>query len=146
MYRLPSRMIAETFAILRSCGQYRRECQLYWTSPWADAEQLSEVIHPRHISNRYGLTIDSDWISKFWDDLAHRDVGVRVQIHTHPFEAFHSETDDRYPLLFAPGFLSLVIPSFAAGRIGFADAYLTEVQPDGTWREVSIRERFAVHD
>jgi hypothetical protein len=69
-----------------------------------------------------------------------------VQVHTHPFEAFHSETDDRYPLLFDPGFLSLVIPNFASGPVGFTDAYLTEVQQDGTWCEVSIHERFAVHD
>jgi hypothetical protein len=139
-------MIAETFAILRSCGQYQRECQLYWVGAWAEPTQLTEVVHPNHISNRYGLTIDSDWISKFWGDLANRDLGVRVQIHTHPYEAFHSETDDRYPLLFDPGFLSLVIPNFASGPLGFADAYLTEVQQDGTWREVSIRERFEVHE
>jgi hypothetical protein len=139
-------MIAETFAILRSCGQYQRECQLYWVGPWADLAQLTEVVHPEHVSNSYGLTIDSDWISKFWANLADRDLGVRVQVHTHPFEAFHSATDDKYPLLFEPGFLSLVIPNFASGRVGFNDAYLTEVQQDGTWREVSIRERLAVHD
>lgn len=146
MYRLPSRMIAETFATLRSCGQFERECQLYWVGPWAEPRQLTHVVHPLHRSNWSGLAIDSDWITRFWSDLASRDLGVRVQVHTHPFEAFHSETDDRYPLLFDPGFLSLVIPNFAAGPIGFADSYLAEVQPDGSWREVQITERFEVHD
>lgn len=145
MYRLPRRMIAETFSVLRSCGQNKFECQLYWVSRWDDPMQLTEVVHPKHVSSRFGLSIDSDWISTFWDDLSNRDLGVRVQVHTHPFEAFHSVTDDTYPLLFDPGFLSLVIPEFAHGPIGFEAAYLTEVQPNGSWREAKIKERFLVH-
>ena len=108
--------------------------------------QLTEVVHPQHVSSRYGLSIDSGWISQFWAELADRDLGVRVQVHTHPFEAFHSETDDTYPLLFDPGFLSLVLPNFASGEVGFTDAYLCEVQADGTWREVAVNERFVVHE
>lgn len=146
MYRLPRRMIAETFSTLRSCGDNRRECQLYWVSPWASPTQLTGVVHPKHASGYAGLSIDSDWINSFWRDLSDRDLGVRVQVHTHPGEAFHSITDDTYPLLFDPGFLSLVIPNFASGPIGFQDAYLTEIQPDGSWREVEIGERLSVHD
>lgn len=144
-YRLPRRMVAETFSVLRSCGDNRRECQLYWVSPWSAHSELTEVVHPKHVSSAYGLSIDSDWISRFWFDLSKRDLGVRVQIHTHPFEAFHSATDDKYPLLFEPGFLSLVIPNFASGPVGFENAYLTEVQPDGGWRQVAIAERFFIY-
>jgi hypothetical protein len=146
MYRLPRRMIAETFSTLRSCGANRRECQLYWISPWASPLQLTEVVHPKHVSGPYGLAIDSAWISSFWSDLAYRDLGVRVKVHTHPFEAFHSPTDDAYPLLFDPGFFSLVIPNFAYGPVGFQNAYLTEIQSDGSWREVEIAEKLHVHD
>lgn len=139
-------MLEETFATFRSCGENLRECQLYWLSRWDDPLQLMEVAHPRHASNRYALSIGSNWISKFWDDLADRCLGVRVQVHTHPFEAFHSATDDAYPLLGDAGFLSLVIPDFAMGPVGFAGAYLCEIQADGRWREVGINERFEVHD
>ena len=144
MYRLPRRMIEETFAIFRSCGAGERECQLYWASPWSESLSLSEVVHPRHKSSFYGLSINSEWISSFWLDLADRGLGVRVQVHTHPGEAFHSETDDAFPLIHEAGFLSLVIPDFAMGAAGFDQAYLTEIQPDGNWRQVPIRERFLV--
>lgn len=145
-YRLPRRMIEETFTFFRSCGANERECQLYWLSPWDDTLNLSRVVHPRHSSSRYGLTIESAWIGQFWNDLADRGLGVRIQVHTHPGEAFHSETDDSFPLLFDPGFLSLVIPDFAMGPVGFAQAYLTEVQPDGSWKQVNIGDRINVHD
>lgn len=146
IYNLPRRMIEETFATFRSCGENRRECQLYWLSSWNNPLVLVEVAHPRHASSSHSLSIESAWISTFWSDLASRGLGVRAQVHTHPCEAFHSPTDDAYPLLGDAGFLSLVIPDFAMGSIGFDGAYLTEIQPDARWRQVPIGERFFVDE
>ncbi|MDE1468325.1 hypothetical protein [Aurantiacibacter sp. D1-12] len=137
-------MIEETFHVLRSCGDNRRECQLYWVSSWNDPLKLLEVVHPRHLSSAYALSIDSGWINEFWNDLADRGMGVRVQVHTHPSEAFHSATDDAYPLLPEAGFLSLVIPDFAMGPVGFDRAYLTEIQSDGSWQQVDIEARIQI--
>lgn len=36
-----------------------------------------------------------------------------AQIHSHPTEAYHSETDDTYPIATTVGCLSIVIPNFA---------------------------------
>jgi hypothetical protein len=146
MYRVPRRMIDETFAILRSCGAGERECQLYWASPWDEPLSLIHVVHPNHSSSFGGVTLDEAWINKFWVELADSGLGVRVQVHTHPSEAFHSKTDDDFPLIHEVGFLSLVIPDFAHGPVGFDHAYLTEIQPDGRWRQVTIGSRFDVHD
>lgn len=137
-------MIEETFATFRSCGENLRECQLYWLSNWDDPFNLTEIAHPRHMSSSHSLAIESGWISTFWSDLASRGLGVRAQVHTHPCEAFHSPTDDAYPLLGDAGFLSLVIPDFAMGPVGFCNAYLTEIQPDGRWRRVEFGGRIRI--
>jgi len=71
-------------------------------------------------------------------------MGIRVQVHTHPAEAFHSAVDDAFPIIHTPGFLSLVIPNFGLGPVGFNDAFLTEIQHDGRWREVALAERIIV--
>lgn len=146
MYRLPRRMIDETFATFRSCGAGKRECQLYWASSWDEPLALTHLIHPKHKSSAYALSLDDDWITKFWLNLADERLGVRVQVHTHPGEAFHSRTDDAFPLIHEAGFLSLVIPDFAFGSVGFDRAYLTEIQSDGSWKEVPISSRLEVHD
>jgi hypothetical protein len=57
---------------------------------------------------------------------------------------FISKTDDDYPIIHKPGFLSLVIPGFGLGPVGFKDAYLTEIQSDGRWQEVSIPSRLTL--
>jgi hypothetical protein len=36
-----------------------------------------------------------------------------AQIHSHPTEAYHSETDDEYPIATTVGCISIVIPNFA---------------------------------
>ncbi len=146
MLHLSRRMLEESFAIFRTCGANCRECQVYWVSSWENPTMLTHVVHPRHRSGMYGLAIDDRWIGSFWNELAQRDEGVRVQVHTHPFEAFHSETDDAFPLLFDAGFHSLVIPNFARGPVGFQDAYLAEIQPDGAWAEVAIPSRITVDE
>lgn len=146
MLHLPRRMLEESFAIFRACGAYCRECQVYWVSEWSNPRMLTTVVHPKHKSSMYGLAIDDRWIGDFWNELAEKGHGVRVQIHTHPYEAFHSQTDDEFRLLFDVGFLSLVIPDFAKGQVGFDDAFLTEIQPDGRWQQVPIRSRILVDD
>lgn len=143
-YRISSDLLAQTFAFFRSCGEGKRECQVVWTSPWADPDVITAVVHPRHRAYRGGFDIDSAWLNEFWLELARVEQGIRVQAHTHPRTAFHSKTDDAYPMVSSTGFLSLVVPNFAMGPVGFEDAYLTEIQADGSWRQVPIESRFEV--
>ena len=121
-----------------------RECQTLWLSPWAAPDLITEVVHPSHEAHSQGFVLDDAWLSDFWLRLGREGLGVRVQVHTHPDEAFHSATDDAFPIVHLPGFLSLVIPNFASGPIGFQDAFLTEIQSDGRWRQVRIQERLSV--
>jgi hypothetical protein len=144
MYTLPRTILEETFEQFRACGCGRRECQSLWLSSWGVPGVLARVVHPEHVSHLGGFVVDETWLNEFWLELGRRNMGVRVQVHTHPSEAFHSSSDDAYPIIHRPGFLSLVIPNFAMGPVGFNDAYLTEIQPDGSWKEVPVASRLVV--
>lgn len=143
-YKIPAALFVETFNYLRRCGGGRRECQVLWVSSWAHQELICEAIHPDHLSRAGGFELASGWLSRFWLDLARAGLGIRVQVHTHPAEAFHSRTDDEYPIVHSVGFLSLVIPNFARGPVGFEDAYLAEITPNGDWREVPPGARLEI--
>jgi len=144
MYRLKREMLEETFKHFRDCGRGREECQILWVSSWASPEVIAKVVHPKHKAYRGGFLLDDRWLNDFWMELGNTNMGVRFQVHTHPQEAFHSPTDDEFPIIHKPGFLSLVIPKFGLGAIGFKDAYLTEIQPDGRWQEVAIPSRLVL--
>lgn len=143
-YRISKDLLAQTFAHFRECGVGRRECQVVWVSAWERPDVIRRVVHPRHRAHGGGFELDSAWVNEFWLELARTGEGIRIQVHTHPFAAFHSDIDDAYPIIHSTGFLSLVIPNFALGPVGFEGAYLTEIQPDGTWREVPITEHLEV--
>jgi hypothetical protein len=94
--------------------------------------------HPNHESNAFGYSVDSDWLSKFFLDLYEEHRSARAQIHTHPGAAFHSVTDDKHALVPAPGFISIVIPDFAQGQIGFEGAAMYRMSDAGLWVEGDV--------
>jgi hypothetical protein len=64
---------------------------------------------------------------------------LRAQVHTHRGAAFHSPTDDRFPIVGEAGFTSLVIPHHAASN-DLDAAYLCQLGIDGRWRELAISQ------
>ena len=144
VFRVRQRVLDLTFDHLRSCGRGQKECQLLWTSSWNTPEEITGVVHPKHRAHAGGFDVQSDWLTGFWLELFERNEGIRVQVHTHPREAFHSRTDDAYPVLHTPGFLSLVIPTFAQGEVGFRGAFLAQMGADGRFRKVRIERHFEV--
>jgi len=144
VFLVPQCVLKATFDHLRRCGNGLRECQILWTSSWNTMPEITGVVHPKHRAHAGGFEIDSTWLSSFWLQLAECGDGVRVQVHTHPGEAFHSPTDDAFPIIHAPGFLSLVIPRFAEGQIGLEDAFLAELGQDGRFRKVAISKHLRI--
>lgn len=142
--RVSRQVLEETFQHFRSCGRSRVECQVLWVGPWSDPAHVTEAVHPVHRAHRGGFELDDAWLTQLWRRLAERDEGVRAQVHTHPCEAFHSPTDDAWPVIHLEGFLSLVIPDFAQGPVGLERSYLAEIGPDGEFREVDPLTRLSI--
>jgi hypothetical protein len=143
-YKVPFEILSRTFEHFRRCGRGECECQALWTSAWQAPQTITDSIHSSHIADADRFIVDSGWLNAFWIHLAKTDRGIRAQIHTHRKRAFHSSSDDAFPIIHTPGFLSLVIPNFAMGSVGFDGAYLTEITTDGSWREVSCEDHFEI--
>jgi len=129
---LASGIIHQTFRTLRECGRGESECVAYWTGP-SHLNLVTEVKHPTHRRSPLGYEIDDRWLTDFWGCLAASQQSVWAQVHTHPGQAFHSETDDNWPIVSQEGFLSIVIPHFAAGDMSFEKAWIGRLCGDGAW-------------
>jgi hypothetical protein len=143
-YKLKFDILSRTFYHFRRCGNGERECQVLWISTWQAPEIITDVVHSSHVAHADGFVVDANWLNQFWSHLANTDAGIRVQVHTHAQRAFHSPSDDSYPVIHSPGFLSLVIPNFAVGPIGFDGAYLAKIEQDGAWREVRCEDHLQI--
>ena len=136
--RLRGDVIGESLRWFRECGRGECECVLYWTGP-ADEPVVDSVEHPVHQRSPFGYEVESRWLTDFWRRLGASKRSVRAQVHTHPEEAFHSASDDRWPIVSQAGFLSIVIPYFGSQHISFDDSWIGRLMPDGTWwKEASL--------
>lgn len=142
--QLPRPVLDSTFQQLRACGAGRRECVAYWCASQDRPDLLTRVVHPVHQAGPSWYEVDSSWVTGFFLSLRRDRLTVRVQVHIHPGRAGHSAVDDRFSLVPAAGFFSLVIPGFAAGPVGLAAAALVTMQPDGTWAPADPEEVFCV--
>ena len=131
----------DTIEQFQTCGGGQRECVVYWVGPAADASVADEVVHPSHEASPGDYEIDKGWLNQFWITLAERGRSVRVQVHTHAGRAFHSHTDDRWPVVQQKGFLSLVLPRFARDPAPRrSELYLARLGSDFKWRSVDPAE------
>jgi hypothetical protein len=136
LLRLADNIVVSTFGTLRECGDGRFECAVYWLGP-AGESIVDGVEHPIHERSPFGYALDDRWLTDFWKRLAGSQRSVKAQVHTHPGSPFHSATDDKWPIVSQAGFLSIVIPNFAAGEPSLDGAWIGRLETDGAWRRLS---------
>lgn len=60
-----------------------------------------------------------------------------AQLHSHPTHAYHSETDDTYPIATLAGAFSLVIPDFAVRDFSLDECAVYRLIPGDGWVAMS---------
>lgn len=143
MLRVEPSVWLATLEHFRRCGRSRIECVVYWVARQADPDVVDDVAHPNHVSTKWMYQVKPAWLNAFMVRLHTERRTVRVQVHTHCEDAFHSATDDGWPLVTTPGFLSLVIPRFAESPILHDDLFLAELNEHGKWHRADISQRIA---
>lgn len=121
LFVVPISIVQQTNIHLQRAGQKQCECFVLWSGVREeDVFQVRTLHLPRQTAYRFedGLCVRVDgtelhrlnvWLFDHEEELA-------IQIHSHPTEAYHSETDDAFPIVTTRGALSLVVPDFA--RVG----------------------------
>jgi hypothetical protein len=108
-----------SLTFLRSVGTSQSEGFVLWTGVRENltAFRFTSALIPEQqaITTDRGLLVTVDGEALFAINKAAHARGeiVAAQVHTHPTSAFHSGTDDHYPLVTLLGALSIVIPDFA---------------------------------
>ena len=59
---------------------------------------------------------------------------LAVQVHAHPTDAYHSDTDDTYPIVATLGGLSIGVPDFCSRGLFTDSTMIYRLEPKG-WVE-----------
>jgi hypothetical protein len=133
---VPRSVIEETEKALQAAGRDGYELFVLWSGGPVDDEFLVETAHvPKQSSYKTeeGLLvrIEADalhglnaWLYKNVEILG-------AQVHAHPTKAFHSTTDDTYPIVTALGGFSIVAADFAVRGLLASDSAIYRLTPRG---------------
>jgi hypothetical protein len=116
-FRVPRSVREHTESSLLAAGRDGYELFVLWSGRIAgDTFEVMAAHVPRQTSakTREGLlvTVEGQALHKMNMWLYEHEQLLGAQVHAHPRKAFHSETDDTYPIVTALGGLSLVAANF----------------------------------
>lgn len=114
---VPGNVVADTERSLRGAGRDGYELFVLWSGTREGSSFNVRAAHvPRQTSyrSRRGLyvRVEGDALHKLNTWLFDNGQVLGAQVHAHPTDAYHSDTDDAFPIVTTLGGLSLVVPDF----------------------------------
>jgi hypothetical protein len=139
-FLVPEEIISRTEESLRAAGAEGYEMFVLWSGRWEGEDFRFRSAHaPRQSSYRTedGLLVRvaGEALHRLNRWLLNNDEVLAAQVHAHPRAAYHSETDDTYPIVTALGGLSLVAADFAREGLMADSSALFRLDEEG-WSEV----------
>ncbi len=142
---VPRRRVEEAHEHLALVGRRGLEGFALWAGTLAgDVFRVSDTIIPEQTGLRSDLgvcvTVDGRELHRINVWLHGRGLTLVAQLHSHPAEAYHSPTDDAFPIATTTGSLSLVVPDFAATPFSLETCAVYRLLPPRGWVELSPEE------
>jgi hypothetical protein len=133
------------YSFLKKAGNKSYEAVALFAGKIEDDKAfISDVICPLQESSRtqFGLmyTVDGAELHRINMWLYKNKLKLIAQIHSHPTEAYHSETDDEFPIVTTLGGLSIVVPHFAQDPINHLDWAYYRLFAETSWKELKHKE------
>jgi hypothetical protein len=148
LYEVSTHAFTRTQELLRERGVQRREGYVVWVGEMTDRAVVRDVWPVSARGDAAHALVAFDDVVALAERVHSAGWAILAQVHSHPGVAFHSEIDDDHPVSHQLGFISIVVPDFAANspRVGWA---YYEHLGRGRWRELAgdeLRRRFVVSE
>ena len=142
---VPGQIIQDMHKRLAEVGVHRAEAFALWAGTRTETTfQVSALVIPRQqaYSTESGVcvSVPGEELHRLNVWLFENQLELIAQIHTHPTDAYHSETDDSYPIVATVGAFSLVIPDFASRPFSWRDVAVYRLSKSEGWVELEQEE------
>ena len=136
--------VKHTLQHLQEAGRRGTECIVLWFGRQEGAVvRVQQVYRPVQMVWTDMFRIPPDSMEAVLSEISSKRLMIAAQVHSHPFEAFHSKADDAWAIVRHAGALSLVVPDFAlktSSATFMEDARLFRLTPENRWRKVPSGE------
>jgi Prokaryotic homologs of the JAB domain len=137
-------VIQATLRTLQEFGAQSKEGLVLWLGKIEPGQaQVLRVLIPKQNSisdeDGVGYFVTGETLFRLNQALAETGLRLIAQIHSHPGDAYHSHTDDRYAIVTAEGGLSLVVPDFGQAPADLTSWAVYRLGQRG-WQELDLEE------
>lgn len=142
--RVPRELAQAARDRLRAAGEEGCEAFVLWAGKRdGDVFNVLAMLVPRQTAHRTSsgllVAVDGEELFRINVWLYENGMQLLAQLHAHPGEAYHSDTDDAYPIVTQAGGLSLVLPDFAVRPFAISDMAAYRLYESG-WVRLSQPE------
>jgi hypothetical protein len=143
---IPFYCLSQAYNHLREAGEKRVEgVALFAGKENGNVFMIEETIIPEQKAMRLseGLlyAVDGEELHRINVWLYENSMSLMVQIHSHPGEAYHSVTDDTYPIVATVGSVSIVVPDFASGPVEISFWKIYRLSQHNEWISLDENEK-----
>jgi hypothetical protein len=146
---IPLELVDQTLEPLQRAGKKGCEAFVLWGGRLDEGGGrfvYESAYFPEQTTSRgeEGLLVVVEGDALFRVNRAFYEHGLTLaaQVHSHPTDAYHSDTDDTYPLMTLVGGLSGVVPDFGdGGRDRLGDWAWYRLRGAGEWAPVGAETR-----
>lgn len=148
-FYIPSEIISETETYLKRKGKLGKEGLVLWAGKKINESQF--IVTIRLVGGSAwgeGVALKQKDMIKLVTELSKNRLALLVQVHSHPNKIEHSLGDDRNPVSFHIGYISIVVWNYGlSGMKLLENCYIYEYQGKLYWKKLSaeeIKERFII--
>lgn len=144
VFRVPRKVIADTTEALQNAGSEGYELFVLWSGT---RERSTFTVRTTHVPEQTSYRTENGLLVKVTGDALHKlnvwlyqnGESLAAQVHAHPTDAFHSDTDDTFPIVTALGGLSIVAADFARHGLLTRESAAYRLTADG-WVHIPLGE------
>jgi hypothetical protein len=147
--RVPRAVVSDVHDQLRAAGRHHREAVGFWAGV-----QENAVFHvhagyvPKQLAGEMDggslVMVDGDELFRMNVWLHEHRLTLIAQVHSHPADAYHSDTDEEYPVMSRVGGLSIVVPDYAGADFDLVSAAVYRLGRERDWRALSVEDTIAL--
>jgi hypothetical protein len=139
--RVPRRHVLEAHAHLQQVGRQGLEGFALWAGRQDEATfHVEHTIIPAQtgfwLPDGLCVMVDANELHRINVWLYQHTMTLIAQLHSHPTEAYHSTTDNTFPIATTTGCLSLVLPHFARQPFSLVQCAVYRLHPTRGWIEL----------
>lgn len=143
--KLPMVCIETAYDHIRQAGSQRLEGVVLFAGHYNSVEKVFHVLEtivPEQVSVNIdqGLlyAVDGDELHRINVHLHSTKQTLVAQLHSHPSKAYHSSTDDAFPIITKVGGFSIVVPNFGMEEFSLDKWAVYRLNANGSWEEVGL--------